>query len=63
MTRVVLGIARVRKMVFREHCGSDARLAYAAQGSEVQLRLQLRYEMQFRNEPCLTDTQRIVLNK
>jgi len=51
MTRVALGNALVSQIVFREHRGLDSESEYAARGREVQLRVQLRYEIQFRNEP------------
>ena len=55
-SQVALGNALVREIVFREHRGLDYESEYTAQGRKVQLRLQLRYEIQFRNEPCLTVT-------
>ncbi len=47
MTRVALG----REILFRERYGQNVESAHPARGREVQLRLHLRYEMQFRNEP------------
>jgi len=44
---LVLGNALGREIVFREHRGLDIEIGYTTRGREVQLRLQLRYEMQF----------------
>ncbi len=52
MTRVVLGNVLVREILFRKRRGIDSTSEFTAQNREVQLRLQLRYEIQFRNEPC-----------
>jgi len=38
-------------IIFRERQSMDDELAYLSRRSEVQLRLQLRYEIQCRNEP------------
>ncbi len=52
MTRVAIGNVLVREIVFRERRGLDYESEYTTRSREVQLRIQLRYEMQFRNEPC-----------